>query len=49
MIAARAGRIDIVRTLINAGADRYLRNRKRETAGDIALALGHASIAQMLK
>jgi ankyrin repeat protein len=49
MIAARAGEAGVVATLIKAGADRNLINKKRETAGDIAAASGHASIAQMLK
>jgi ankyrin repeat protein len=49
MIAARAGYAEVVTALINAGADRSLRNKKRETAGDIAAALGHTNIAQMLK
>jgi ankyrin repeat protein len=49
MIAARAGQAEVVKLLIEAGADRWLRNRKRETAGDLAAASGYAAIAQMLK
>jgi ankyrin repeat protein len=49
MIAAREGRADIMRALLQARADRTLRNRKRETARDIAVASGHADIAQLLK
>jgi ankyrin repeat protein len=49
MIAARAGQTEVVKTLIDAGADRNLRNKKRETASDIATALGHADIVQMLR
>jgi hypothetical protein len=34
---------------MQAGADRTLKNKKRETAGDIAGATGHATIEQMLR
>jgi uncharacterized protein len=49
MMAVRAAHLEIVQTLINAGADRRLRNKKRETAGDIAASLGNTTIAQILK
>jgi hypothetical protein len=35
--------------LIAAGAERGLRNKKRETARDIAMVSGHETIADMLK
>ena len=40
---------NIVKLLVDAGADRHLRNRQRETARDIAVAAGRADIAAMLK
>jgi len=49
MMASLEGRLDVVRELLKAGADRNLRNKKRETAIDIATAAGHAEIAQLLK
>jgi uncharacterized protein len=49
MIASQEGKMDVVKTLLNAGADRTLRNKKRETAVDIAVASGHLGIAQLLK
>jgi uncharacterized protein len=49
MVAASAGMSNVVRLLIDAGADRNLRNKKRKTAADIAAATGHLVIAQMLK
>jgi ankyrin repeat protein len=49
MVAASAGMSNVVRLLIDAGADRNLRNKKRKTAADIAVATGHLVIAQMLK
>ena len=35
--------------VIDAGANQGLRNKKRETARDIALALGHANLAEQMK
>jgi ankyrin repeat protein len=49
MIASYEGRADIVKALLNAGADRTLRNKKRDTAVDVATASGHAEIVQLLK
>ena len=49
MAAAGAGMSNIVRLLIDAGADASLRNKKCKTAGDIAAEAGHLVIAQMLK
>jgi serine/threonine-protein phosphatase 6 regulatory ankyrin repeat subunit B len=49
MIASHEGRADIVKALLNAGADRTLRNKKRDTAVDVATASGHAEIVQLLK
>jgi ankyrin repeat protein len=49
MIAARTGATDVVKLLVESGADRRLRNKKRETAHDVAVAAGHADIAAMLK
>jgi ankyrin repeat protein len=49
MIAADEGRADVVKALVQARADRTLRNKKRETASDVAVASGHAEIARLLK
>jgi ankyrin repeat protein len=49
MIASQEGQVDIVKALLDAGADRTLRNKKRETAIDVAVASGHAEIARLLK
>jgi ankyrin repeat protein len=49
MMAVRSGHVELVNRLINAGADRRLRNKKRETAGDIAATVGNTAIAQILK
>jgi len=49
MIASHEGWVDIVKALLHAGADRTLRNKKRETAVDVAVASGHAEIVQLLK
>jgi ankyrin repeat protein len=49
MIASQEGKLDVVKTLLSARADRTLRNKKRETAADIAVASGHPEIAQLLK
>jgi len=49
MIASQEGRADIVKALLSAGADRTLRNKKRETAADIAVASGHSGIVALLK
>jgi ankyrin repeat protein len=45
---AQEGHAEAVKALLNAGADRNLRNKKRETAIDIAAASGHAEIAPLL-
>ena len=49
MIAAGAGHADVVKTLVEAGADRSLRNKNRETAGDIAISMGNTAVARLLK
>ena len=49
MIAARDGHAEVVSMLLKAGADFKLRNKKRETASEIALAAGYSAIAEMLR
>ena len=49
MISCQEGQTDVVTALLSAGADRTLRNKKRETAADIAMASGHPAIASLLK
>jgi len=49
MIASEEGQAHIVEALLRFGASRTLRNRKRETAIDLALMSKHAEIAQLLK
>jgi ankyrin repeat protein len=49
MLAAQEGQIDIVKAFLSAGADRTLRNKKREAASEVALASGHPAIAQLLR
>jgi uncharacterized protein len=49
MLAAQEGQIDIVRAVLSAGADRTLRNKKREAASEVELASGHPEIAQLLR
>jgi serine/threonine-protein phosphatase 6 regulatory ankyrin repeat subunit B len=49
MIASHEGRVDILKALLHAGADRTLRNKKRETAIDVAIASGRPEIVQLLK
>jgi ankyrin repeat protein len=49
MIAAFEGHTEITRTLVEAGADKRLRNKRRETAADIAVAAGHLDIAKLLE
>ena len=49
MIAAQEGKPEVVRALLAAGADRNLRNKKRETAADIARALGQTAVVDQLR
>lgn len=53
MIAAQEGYLDVVRLLLHPprgpGADKELRNRRRETAADLAEAAGHQAIAKLLR
>ena len=48
MIAAHEDRVEIVQALLDAGANARLRNKKRETAVDIAKLGGHERISQAL-
>lgn len=49
MLAAEAGAESVVAVLLEAGADRNLRNSRREMASDIAAAAGHERLAKTLK
>jgi len=49
MIAAREGQHAVATLLTDTGADRSLRNKRRETATDIAVAAGHTEVAEMLR
>jgi len=49
MIASQEGNADVVKNAAERRADRTLRNKKRETAADIATASGQPAIAQLLK
>ena len=49
MMAAREGRTDIAQTLIESGADRHLKNKRRETAAEIAAVAGHEAISKLLE
>jgi len=49
MIACAEGHVEAAKALIDAGADRGLRNKKRQTAADIAAVSGHAAITELLK
>jgi uncharacterized protein len=49
MIASAEGHTDVVKALVDGGADRGLRNKKRQTAADIAQASGQPAVAQLLK
>ena len=49
MLASAAGHGEIVKALLEAGADRGLRNKRRQTAVDIANASGQAAVVELLK
>ena len=49
MMAAYEGRTQIASTLVEAGADKRLRNKRRETAAEIALVSGHREVAKLLE
>ena len=49
MLAAAGGHADVVRCLIERGADPSHRNRSNETALDLAVASGHADAAAVLR
>lgn len=54
MVAAKHGHLEVVRLLLGpprglAAADKTLRNRRRETAADLAEAAGHQALAKMLR
>ena len=48
-MAARAGRADCVRLLLERGADRSVRNLKGDTAEMIAMAAGREDVVRILK
>jgi ankyrin repeat protein len=48
-VVGREGHADVVNALIKAGANTDLRNKKRETAYDIAVASGQSNVANLLK
>ena len=49
MIAAGEGHADAVMALVTAGADRVVRNKKREQAADVAASRGHSTFAKLLR
>lgn len=49
MIAAKYNRIDIVKTLLAAGADKNLKNKDGKTALDIATARNFSELSAILK
>jgi ankyrin repeat protein len=49
MVASREGYISIVKSLVSAGADMNLRNKRRETALGIAVTSGQVHLAELLK
>ncbi len=54
MVAAKHGHLELVQLLLGpprglAAADKALRNRRRETAADLAEAAGHQAIAKLLR
>jgi len=49
MIAAHEGKANIVEALLQGGASKALRNKKREIAFDVAVGSGHADIARLLR
>eukprot|EP01092_Planopodium_desertum_P005692 TRINITY_DN2373_c0_g1_i6.p1 TRINITY_DN2373_c0_g1~~TRINITY_DN2373_c0_g1_i6.p1 ORF type:complete len:412 (-),score=-10.68 TRINITY_DN2373_c0_g1_i6:211-1416(-) len=48
-IAAQTGKEGVIYTLISLGADRSILNSANQSAADLALAAGHASIANILR
>ena len=49
MLASAAGHGEVIKALLQAGADRGLRNKRRQTAIDIAKASGQTAVAELLK
>jgi len=49
MMAAREGQSETAQVLIEGGADRRLRNKRRETASDIAATTGHEAVSRLLE
>jgi ankyrin repeat protein len=49
MIATHEARLDVVQALLEFGANTRLRNKRRETAVDIAQYVGDQRIAQVLQ
>jgi ankyrin repeat protein len=47
--AARAGSVEAVQVLLDAGADPSLRNQDGKTAGEIAAERGHAAVTDLLR
>jgi len=39
----------VAKALIEAGADRGLRNKKRQTAADVAAATGNSAVVQLFE
>lgn len=48
ILAAGRGRVDVVKVLVNAGADMSIKNAKGETAYTIATQRNHADVLQLL-
>jgi ankyrin repeat protein len=49
MTAVQEGQVDVVKALLAAGADRKLRNKKPETASDIARLNGRTELLSLLE
>jgi uncharacterized protein len=49
MLAAAGGHIDVVNLLLANGAKANVRNNRRETASEIAVASGHTAVAALLR
>jgi ankyrin repeat protein len=49
MVACAEGHAEAAKVLIDAGTDRGLRNKKRQTAADIAAASGNARLVDLLR
>jgi ankyrin repeat protein len=49
MLASAAGHGEVVKALLEAGADRGLRNKRRQTAVDIATVTGQSAVVELLK